>query len=55
MDDLVKREGLYYKKFSDVPFSGKATGKYGAYTILYYRNGTPKILSLSFFLSFSQN
>jgi len=26
MDDLVKREGLYYKKFSDVPFSGKTTG-----------------------------
>ena len=27
MEDLVKREGLYYKKFSDVPFSGKVTGK----------------------------
>ena len=26
MDDLVKREGLYYKKFSDVPFTGKVTG-----------------------------
>ena len=26
-DDLVKRDGLYYKKFSDVPFSGKLTGK----------------------------
>jgi hypothetical protein len=25
--DLVKREGLYYKKFSDVPFTGKTTGK----------------------------
>ena len=25
-DDLVKRDGLYYKKFSDVPFSGKITG-----------------------------
>ena len=23
MDDLVKRDGLYYKKFSDVPFSGR--------------------------------
>ena len=23
MDDLVKREGLYYKKFTDVPFTGK--------------------------------
>ena len=26
MDDLVKRDGLYYEKFSDVPFSGKVTG-----------------------------
>lgn len=26
MDDLVKREGLYYKKFTDVPFTGKITG-----------------------------
>ena len=23
MDDLVKREGIYYKKFSDVPFTGE--------------------------------
>jgi hypothetical protein len=30
MDDLVQRPhwiGLYYKKFSDVPFTGKVTGK----------------------------
>ena len=27
MDDLVERDGLYYKKFTDVPFSGKTTGK----------------------------
>ena len=26
MDDLVKREGLHYKKFTDVPFTGKTTG-----------------------------
>jgi hypothetical protein len=26
MDDLVKREGIFYKKFSDVPFTGKVTG-----------------------------
>jgi len=25
--DLVWRKGLYYKKFSDVPFTGKTTGK----------------------------
>ena len=26
MDDLVIREGLYYKKFTDVPFTGKIEG-----------------------------
>ena len=28
MDDLVKREGIYYKKFTDVPFTGKVTGEW---------------------------
>ena len=27
MSDLVIRDGLYYKKFTDVPFTGKITGK----------------------------
>ena len=27
MDDLVKRDGLYYKNFTDVPFTGKITGR----------------------------
>ena len=27
MSDLVTREGIYYQKFTDVPFSGKVTGK----------------------------
>ena len=26
MDDLVMRDNLYYKKFTDVPFTGKVTG-----------------------------
>ena len=26
-NDLVERKGLFYKKFSDVPFTGKVTGK----------------------------
>ena len=26
-EDLVQRKGLYYKKSSDVPFTGKVTGK----------------------------
>jgi hypothetical protein len=26
MDELVARDGLYYKKSSDVPFSGEITG-----------------------------
>jgi len=27
MDDLVKQDGIYYKEFTDVPFTGKVTGK----------------------------
>ena len=27
LDDLVVREGLHYKKFTDVPFTGKTTGE----------------------------
>ena len=27
MDDLVEREGIYYKEFTDVPFTGNITGK----------------------------
>ena len=27
MDDLVKRDGLHYEKFTTVPFTGKVTGK----------------------------
>ena len=27
MDDLVKRDGIHYKKFSLVPFTGTVTGK----------------------------
>ena len=27
MDDLVYREGLYYKKFSDIPFTGEIDGQ----------------------------
>ena len=25
--DLIKRDGLYFKKFTDVPFTGKSTGE----------------------------
>ena len=27
MDELVKRDGIYYKKFTEAPFTGKVTGK----------------------------
>ena len=27
MDDLVERDGLFYKEFTDVPFTGNITGK----------------------------
>ena len=33
--DLVYRDGLYYKKFTEVPFTGKITGK----TIGSFKNG----------------
>ena len=48
MDDLVYRDGIHYKKFSDVPFTGKVTGiwqgtfkdgiKHGPW-VRYYDNG----------------
>ena len=47
-DDLVEREGLFYKKFTDVPFTGKTTGQeQGTYKngvldgpwVWYYDNG----------------
>ena len=49
MDDLVKRDGIHYKKFSDVPFTGKITegltqgsfrnGKWDGPYIDYHYNG----------------
>jgi len=48
IDELVKRDGLYYKKNSEIPFSGEVTGQYqGRYKngkadgpwIFYYPNG----------------
>ena len=28
LSDLVQRQGIFYEKFTDVPFTGKVTGKY---------------------------
>jgi antitoxin component YwqK of YwqJK toxin-antitoxin module len=48
MDDLVERGGLYYEKFTDVPFSGKIEGlergsfkdgKQDGPWVSYYENG----------------
>ena len=36
MDDLVERDGLFYKKFTDVPFTGEITDKTAQGT---FRNG----------------
>ena len=33
MDDLAVRDGLHYKKFTEVPFTGKVTGKSQNYSI----------------------
>ena len=57
LKDLLKKDGIFYKKFSDTPFTGKVTGllegtfkkgmKYGEF-IKYYSDG--KILSkISYF------
>ena len=52
MDDLVKTDGLFYKKFTDVPFTGKTTGQtQGTYKdgvldgpyVSYYNNGQLRI------------
>jgi len=55
MDDLVKRDGLYYKKFSDVPFTGKVDGQ----TQGSFKNGKKDGLWLYYFnngqLSFKGN
>ena len=46
--DLVKRDGLWYEKFTDVPFRGKLTGEYNGWIkngkreglwIRYHENG----------------
>ena len=49
MEDLVYREGLYYKKFTDIPFTGEIdeglergnfkNGKREGPSISYYKNG----------------
>ncbi len=46
-DELVDRDGIYYKKFSDEPFTGKVKGKYtikidDSYSISFYRDGSLK-------------
>ena len=52
MDDLVKRNDLYYKKFTDVPFTGKVTGQWDGQIkngkrkgswIKYYENGQLRV------------
>ena len=48
MSELVKREGVYYKKFSDTPFTGEVAGRYqgkvkngklDGYWVGYHENG----------------
>ena len=50
-DELVQRDGLYYKKFTDVPFTGNVTGKTHGYLnngikegawVFHWSNGTLK-------------
>ena len=39
IDDLVKREGIYYEKFTDVPFTGKVTDKLTGSDQTTFKNG----------------
>ena len=39
IDDLVVRDGLYYKKFTDTPFSGDITGDITGGNVCTYKNG----------------
>ena len=35
LDDLIKRDGLYYERFTDIPFTGEVTGR----TVGKFKNG----------------
>jgi len=37
MDDLVERGGLYYKKFTDTPFTGRVTVDQSRFSLLHYQ------------------
>ena len=39
MDDLVERDGIYYKKFGDVPFTGEVKGVHSGITAGKLKNG----------------
>ena len=40
MSDLIERDGLYYERFADVPFTGKITGEHQGTINDGKRNGT---------------
>ena len=42
MDDLVKRDDLYFEKFTDVPFPGEVSGK----VLVSLRMGKRKIFGI---------
>ncbi len=47
MDDLVERNDLYYKKFTDVPFTGEISGMESGKFIRGKRNGEWLTFTLS--------
>ena len=48
MDDLVERDGVYYKKFSDVPFTGTSRTDQQLRT---YKDGKLEGLSIDYYPS----
>ena len=54
--DLVEREGLFYEKFTDVPFSGEVSGEYESYGYYYLDNGAyVKGLKTGIWVSYHEN
>ncbi|MDA9185710.1 hypothetical protein N9O40_00130 [Planktomarina sp.] len=45
LDDLVKRNDLYFEKFTDVPFTGEVSGQYNGK----FKNGKRKGKWLSYY------
>ena len=53
MDELVYRDSLYYKKFTDTPFTGEVSGKINGNMDINRKSGIPLNTSINMILSVS--